>query len=58
MTDTKVLNQKCAYYNGRGNFAFYGVRECGFDDGMVPFPYFCGAESRAEDEAMFGGEDA
>jgi hypothetical protein len=53
----EIPYQRCVYYNGHGKCAFVGVRKCIFDNGMVPFPYFCMAEARMEDEAMFGGED-
>ena len=53
----KILTQKCVYYNGRGKCAFCGQGRCVYDNGMVPFPYSCGVERRAEEEAMFGGLD-
>ena len=53
----KILKQKCVYYNGRGKCAFCGQSKCIYDNGMVPFPYSCGVEIRAEEEAMFGGQD-
>jgi len=53
----KILTQKCVYYNGRGKCAFCGQGRCVYDNGMVPFPYSCGVERRAEEEAMFGGQD-
>lgn len=48
----KELKQKCVYYNGRGKCAFWNQRKCIYDRGMVPFPYSCGVEARAEAEAM------
>ena len=51
------LVQKCVYYNGHGKCAFCGQSKCIWDKGMVPFPYGCIVEARAEDEAMFGGEE-
>ena len=53
----KTLYQKCPYYNGRGKCAFCGQSKCIYDKGMVPFHYGCGVEIRAENEAMFGGEN-
>ncbi len=47
----KELRQKCAYYNGRKKCAFFGQEKCVYDNGMVPFPYICGVESRAEEQA-------
>ena len=46
------LKQKCVYYNGRMKCAFFGQEKCVHDKGMVPFPYSCSVEGRAEDEAM------
>ena len=46
------LKQKCGYYNGRGKCAFWNQSKCIYDKGMVPFPYICGVEERAEAEAM------
>ncbi len=46
------LKQKCVYYNGRGKCAFSSQSKCIYDKGMVPFPYSCRVEGRAEDEAM------
>lgn len=51
------LTQKCVYYNGCGKCAFWSQPKCIFEQGMVPFPYSCPVEGRAENEAMFGGED-
>ena len=48
----KILTQKCPYYNGRGKCAIWGQGKCVYDNGMVPFPYSCGAEARMEAEAM------
>ena len=53
----KVLTQKCVYYNGQGKCAFSNQSKCVYENGMVPFPYSCGVERQAEDEAMFGGEE-
>ena len=50
--EKKVLKQKCVYYNGRGKCAFWNQEKCVYDNGMVPFPYGCGVEARAEAEAM------
>lgn len=50
----KTLTQKCPYYNGRGKCAFYNQPKCIHDKGMVPFPYICRVNDRAEREAMFG----
>ena len=55
--DGDTYDKKCVYYNGRGKCAFSNQSKCVYDNGMVPFPYSCGVESRAEDEAMFGGCD-
>ena len=52
MTEKKELKQKCVYYNGRGKCAFWSQEKCIHDEGMVPFPYGCGVEARAETEAM------
>jgi len=46
------LKQKCVYYNGRGKCAFFSQSKCIHDKGMLPFPYSCVVEERAEDEAM------
>jgi len=46
------LKQKCSYYNGRGKCAFWNQLKCIYDRGMVPFPYGCAVEERAEAEAM------
>ena len=53
-TDINRLAQKCVYYNGNAKCAFYGQEECVWENGMVEFPYFCGVESRMEEQAMFG----
>ena len=50
----KPLTQRCSYYNGNGGCAFYGQEKCYWNGGMIDFPYFCGVESRNEEEAMFG----
>ena len=55
--DEDTCYQKCVYYNGRGKCAFSNQDKCVYDNGMVPFPYFCGVEDRAEYEAMFGGQE-
>ena len=49
----KTLTQKCSYYNGRGKCAFWDQSKCIYGKGLVPFPYVCGVEIRAEDQAMF-----
>lgn len=51
-TPKKELKQKCTYYNGRGKCAFYNQSKCIYSNGMVLFPYVCGVEIRAENEAM------
>ncbi len=53
-SEKEILTQKCAYYNGRGKCAFWRQSKCIHDRGMVPFPYVCTVEERAEQEAMFG----
>ena len=45
------LKQKCAYYNGHMKCAFVGQKKCIYDNGMVPFPYFCSVESYMEEQA-------
>lgn len=52
MKKEKILKQKCTYYNGRGKCAFFSQEKCIHDRGMVPFPYGCSVEARAEAEAM------
>jgi len=54
MTDLsrEELKQKCVYYNGHGKCAFSSQQKCIYDRGMVPFPFYCGVEARAEAEAM------
>ena len=47
----KELKQKCSYYNGRGKCAFWNQSKCIYDRGMIPFPYSCGVERQAEEEA-------
>lgn len=51
MKDEKGLRKKCSYYNGRGKCAFFSQQKCIYAGGMIPFPYSCGVEGRAEDEA-------
>ena len=46
------LKQKCVYYNGHGKCAFWSQPKCIYDRGMVPFPYSCPVEERAEAEAQ------
>ena len=55
--DGDICYQKCVYYNGRGKCAFSNQSKCVYENGMVPFPYSCGVERQAEEEAMFGGCD-
>ena len=45
------LKQKCSYYNGRMKCAFWNQLKCIYDRGMIPFPYSCGVERRAEEQA-------
>ena len=47
----KELKKKCSYYNGRGKCAFWNQLKCIYDRGMIPFPYSCGVESHAEEQA-------
>ena len=55
--DGDTYYQKCVYYNGLGRCAFSSQSGCIHEYGLVPFPYACGVEERAENEAMFGGEE-
>lgn len=48
----KELKQRCTYYNGRGKCAFWNQSKCIYGNGMVPFPYSCSVEMRAENETM------
>ena len=53
----KELKHKCPYYNGRRKCAFWNQEKCIYDRGMVPFPYNCSVEARAEAEAMREPDD-